>query len=129
MSTFKRRISLLLVLCLVLSVAPVTVHAASGGKCGENLTWTLSDDGVLTISGTGPMKDYTSYNTIPWHGNKSSIYSVIIENSVTTIGDYAFFDCDSLSSVTIGNSVTTIGFDAFRRCDRLRSVKFRGDAP
>ena len=145
MSITKRCISLLLVLCLVLSAAPVTVHAVSSGTCGENVTWTLSDDGVLTISGTGPMTDYTSYDAMPWNGNKSSIYSVIIENGVTTIGDHAFhycrrlssaeipdsvttignaafYSCNSLSSVEIGNSVTTIGDRAFRECHSLSSV-------
>ena len=45
-----------------------------------------------------------------------------IPNSVTTIGDGAFWDCDSLTSVTIPDSVTTIGEDAFYRCYSLTSV-------
>ncbi len=48
--------------------------------------------------------------------------SVTIGNSVTTIGDDAFFSCDSLTSVTIGNSVTTIGDDAFFGCESLTSI-------
>ena len=122
MSTMKRCISLLLVLCLLLSVAPVTVHAATySGTCGETLTWTLSNDGVFTISGRGSMWDYSA-ETAPWYGNRSSITSVIINNSVTSIGDYAFFNCDRLSRVDIGDSVTAIGANAFDDCDSLSSV-------
>ena len=45
-----------------------------------------------------------------------------IPDSVTEIGGYAFYNCDSLTSVTIPDSVTTIGYDAFRNCDSLTSV-------
>ena len=56
MSTFKQCISLLLALCLMLSVVPVTAHAVTAsGTCGANLTWVLAYDGTLTISGTGEM--------------------------------------------------------------------------
>ena len=48
--------------------------------------------------------------------------SVTIPDSVTTIGNYAFCDCDSLTSITIPNSVTTIGDYAFYHCNSLTSV-------
>lgn len=47
---------------------------------------------------------------------------MVIGNSVTSIGDYAFWGCTSLTSVTIGNSVTTIGEHAFFSCTSLTSV-------
>jgi len=49
--------------------------------------------------------------------------SVTIGNSVTSIGDWAFYNCDSLTSVTIGNSVTSIGDRAFYECDNLTSIE------
>ena len=52
----------------------------------------------------------------------SSLTSVTIGNSVTSIGDYAFRGCSSLTSVTIGNSVTSIGNEAFSGCTGLTSV-------
>ena len=70
------------------------------GTCGENLTWRLSNNGTLTISGTGAMADYT-YNTMPWYEYRSSIKSVIINDGVTSIGEYAFYGCSGLASVTI----------------------------
>ena len=54
--------------------------------------------------------------------NCSSLTSVIIPNSVTSIGDSAFYDCTGLESVTIGNSVTSIGNDAFYLCSSLTNI-------
>ncbi|MDR2922784.1 MAG: leucine-rich repeat domain-containing protein [Treponema sp.] len=52
----------------------------------------------------------------------ASLVSVIIPNSVTSIGDYAFWDCTSLASITIPKSVTSIGDGAFRECTRLTGI-------
>ena len=48
--------------------------------------------------------------------------NTVIPNSVTSIGDYAFYECTGLTSVTIGNSVTSIGMGAFNGCTGLTSV-------
>ena len=96
--------------------------AATSGTCGDNLTWTFDEStGILTISGTGAMYDYSS-SSIPWYSYKYKINNVVIDNGITTIGDYAFSGCSNLTSVTIGNSVTTIGNDAFYKCTGLTSV-------
>ena len=58
--------------------------------------------------------------------NCTSLTSVVIGNSVTTICYSAFFNCTSLTSVVIGNSVTTIGYSAFSNCTSLTSIKYRG---
>ena len=58
-----------------------------------------------------------------------SLTSVTIGNSVTNIGELAFYECTSLTSVTIPSSVTSIGGDAFRNCTSLTSVYFQGNAP
>ena len=68
---------------------------------------------TLTISGTGAMADYNSDNQ-PWKDFRGDITSVVIEDGVTSIGDYAFFDCPSLASVTIyAPELTYYGEDAF----------------
>ena len=54
--------------------------------------------------------------------NAQLVTDLVIPNSVTTIGSYAFYDCSGLTSVTIPNSVTSIGYDAFRGCSGLKSV-------
>jgi len=48
--------------------------------------------------------------------------TTVIPNTVTTIGDYAFYRCSALKSITIPNSVTTIGTAAFQSCHKLTSL-------
>ena len=94
---------------------------AQSGTCGTNLTWNLSD-GTLTITGTGSMNNYNSVPNTPWYSYRTSIKTVIIEDGATSIGDYAFLGCSSLTSVTIPNSVTSIGNNAFYNCTGLTSI-------
>lgn len=100
----------------VKSVAPKT------GTCGSYLTWKLTSDGTLTISGTGKMTDYSYDNLAPWYDDRSSIKSVIIEEGVTSIGNYTFYNCHSLTIVAIPDSVKSIGFNAFGDCTNLTAI-------
>jgi hypothetical protein len=95
-------------------------HGTCGAE-GDNLTWTLSCDGVLTISGTGAMADYPLVN-MPWKPYRESITSVIISDGVTTIGRSAFSGFSSLTSVTIPPSVTSVGYRAFNLCYAMESL-------
>ncbi len=105
------------------SSAPVNFLEESAGSCGNNVTWTLSlSNGTLTISGTGAMADYSSYTDVPWYDYRSSIKSIVINDGVTSIGEFAFYNCYSLTSVTIPNSVKSIGSGAFGYCSSLTSI-------
>ena len=133
----KKAISVLLCLCLALSVFTVVPFAASAAEVTEETVgatsgttgscrWSLDDEGNLTISGNGAMVDYdatysndTWITTAPWGAN---IKSVVIEDSVTSIGSSAFYGCTRLTSVTIPDSVTNIGGSAFGGCTGLTSV-------
>ena len=120
----KRAFSLLLALCLILSLLPVGTLAAdvvSSGTCGENLTWTLDSDGLLTISGSGAMTDYSDTSNSPFFRN-TAVQSVVIEPGVTTIGDHVFYHCSSMTDVIIPDSITSIGYSAFTGCTGLTSV-------
>ncbi|MBR3629949.1 MAG: leucine-rich repeat protein [Oscillospiraceae bacterium] len=95
-------------------------RAETSGTCGENLTWTLDEEGTLTISGTGDMNNYAHmFKKSPW-GTK--VKSIILSDGLTSIGDYAFHGCSSLTSVAISNSITSIGNGAFQDCTDLTSV-------
>ena len=85
----------------------------------DNLVWTLYDNGTLTISGKGAMKDY--FHDSPAYGN-SKIKKVVIENGVTSIGTSAFEHCSSLTDISIPKSVTSIGNYAFFECTGLTSI-------
>ena len=97
----------------------LSANAKNFGTCGPNLKWHLTDDGVLSISGKGEMDDFPN-SRLPW--DRYYVKRVIIGDSVTTIGEYAFSYCSHLISVTIPNSVTTIGNSAFSDCSSLTSV-------
>ena len=99
------------------------------GSCGANVKYELYDDYTLRIFGNGAMYDYLCAGndlctTSPW-GKEAickKIKSVIIEDGVTSIGDYSFSLCSSLVEVTIANSVESIGMDAFSICSALPRI-------
>lgn len=128
----------------------------ASGECGDNLTWTLDDEGTLTISGEGNMTDYSHTSTLvrhaPWYDSRSLITAIVINEGVTNIGDFAFYycssaisatisesvtdigtaafsDCSKLSGVVISSNIANIGAYAFRYCNSFRSVRFSGSAP
>ena len=88
----------------------------ASGNCGDNLTWKYIDGGELVIEGTGTMNDK------PWESYKGSITKVTIKEGVTSIVDWAFYQCSNLTEVSIAESVTHIGNDAFRECSILSSL-------
>ncbi len=119
MKKTNKLISILLVLAMLLSMAPLTVLAAtveaSGkfGASGSNLTWSLDSDGVLTVSGSGAMEDFASVSKVPWYSKRAKIKTVVIESGVTNIGKDAFYGISSLVNATISDTVTSIGNRAF----------------
>ena len=84
--------------------------------------WSLTEDGVLTISGNGAMPNYDYYTAAPWMSFCESIKTVVIVNGITSIGDVAFSGCRNLVSITIPNSVVSIGSLAFYECSGLTSI-------
>jgi hypothetical protein len=92
------------------------------GTCGENLTWVLTSDSVLTISGSGEMEDYLQQAS-PWYPYREYVKTLIIGNSVTSIGNCAFGWCSNLDgTLVIPNSVIKIGERAFVVCTNLIGV-------
>lgn len=95
---------------------------ASGtcGKDGDNLTWTLDDQGTLTITGTGEMKDYSS-GTAPWYDHASAIKKVTIEEGVTSVGTCAFSRL-GITDVSLADSIVLIGYSAFYSVEELKTL-------
>ena len=75
-----------------------------------NLKWTLTNPGVLTISGSGVIPDYSA-GSAPW--NELSFNTVVIDKGVTGIGGYAFNQKEELLSIYIPDGVKKIGESAF----------------
>ena len=121
------------------------IHYCTSGTWGENISWTLDCDGLLTISGMGDMDDFMFASEDAWLEYRNDIYLVEIEAGITSIGkesfsnceritrviipasvtsirDYAFYYCDILSDILIPNSVTSIGRSVFNGCYSLSSI-------
>ena len=133
----KNKGLLLLIAAGILAVSALTAAADSvtlienEGTCGDNLTWVLDEEGTLTISGEGDMWDFENSSSAPWYSNRSKIKKVVMEDSVTSVGDYAFDGYNSnysyypnLTEVIFPEGLTSLGYRAFYNCDGLTSIDF-----
>ncbi|MDO4199422.1 MAG: leucine-rich repeat protein [Clostridia bacterium] len=106
------------------TVYNITVTDSSTGQCGENVNYTLDDNGTLTISGTGPMTDYheSHREEIPWYENRNDITQVIVGDGVTTLGNEALYGFTNLTDITLPNSLQRIGRHEFENCTSLENI-------
>lgn len=103
-----------------------TTPKALEGICGDGVTYKLTVDGILTVSGNGSMYSFDGGN-MPWYkyvsGNRDYVIrEVRILDGVTNVGENAFYGCTSLTKVTLSSSVTEICDRAFDGCTALTSV-------
>ena len=103
----KKTITSLLLMLLVV----VSAWGQTSGQCGDAAYWTLSSDGVLTISGTGVMMASPTFGS-----NKISIKEVVINEGITTIGATAFSGYYGINTVSFPTTLTEIGGSAFYGC-------------
>ena len=104
-------------------IPPCPLASGYCGAQGSNLTWEISCDSILTISGTGEMANWTRERETPWYNDNSAagprgflpFHSVVIEEGVTSVGNYAFRNDTSLVSLSLPNSMRKIGEYAFRK--------------
>ena len=91
-------------------------------KCGDNLYWAYTD-GTLTITGTGDMYNYDYTNNLaPWNNVSNNIKNIVLPEGLTSIGEWAFYLCASVTSISIPEGVTNIGVRAFCNCSNLTSI-------
>ena len=120
----KRLFSALICLCMLLSAVTLLPQGTltqlfsfgagaevSSGKCGDNVTWTLDENGKLTISGTGEVYRFT-FGDSPFRKDLS-IRSLVIEEGVTSLSYCMFFGCTNLEKVSIASTVTAIAYGVF----------------
>ena len=88
------------------------------GSCGENLDWSISNDGTLSITGTGTMNGYINRNA-PWKTYSDYIKKLVLEEGVTSIGTNAFYGLSELTAIVLPQSLERIGDGAFAFCSAL----------
>ena len=105
----------------------IVPNVVASGNCGttgheSDVTWTLTSDDVLTISGTGAMADYGNKNNQPWSGKRSDIKIIMVAEGVTHIGNRAFSSCANATSIFLPTTLTSIGERGIELCSSLTSV-------
>ena len=149
-SYFKKALVVLMAVMMVFTMMPGMAWATdetetssnessegniASGNCGaesnkdgaKSVTWELSTDGTLTISGTGAMEEYwyidEDYDPRPWSSHVDKITKIVIGDGVTNVASNAFNGCKSLKDAVLGSSVTTIEGEAFYDCSGLSSIQ------
>ena len=124
-----RRIGRIALFCAALLLATfaflfsVSATEVESGSCGASLTWEFNPrSGRLTVSGAGAMTNYDEDTMAPWYSLRENIRSVWISDKVTSVGNYAFFDCPNLLSVHLGKDVMRVGAYAFDGCREVSTI-------
>jgi len=103
---------ILAVISLVIAMT-ICTSATGYGTLGDNINWGIDNSGTLYISGNGEMSELTSEKDYPWYEYSDAITGIFIQEGVTSIGSFAFFDCDNVKTVTIPVSLKKINAGAF----------------
>ncbi len=102
-------------------LASISENPTSGTLESGNISWDFSGQGMLTLTGTGAMDDF-SPGEAPWDGQKQHIRFIYISDGITSIGSNAFYGLSNARSLYIPESVTSIGEGAFEKCGELKEI-------
>ncbi len=91
------------------------------GSCGRNITYTLTYDGVLTLSGTGDTYNYHSQAFPGWYvpgelDYRNCVKEIVVGEGITKIGNAVFAKCNAVEKITLPDSLVSIGQYAFDGC-------------
>ncbi len=120
------REDLILVFELIEEYKTVSLEASGTRIPNTDVTWSIGNTGILSITGTGSIPSYSTTNTAPWYLQRDYIKAINIEKGITTIGRYAFNECHSAKTISIATTVTTIDAYSFRNCSSLTSISIPG---
>lgn len=95
------------------------------GEYGDTLSWVLRRNGELTVSGAGEMPEPAAETDVPWHDYRDRITSAVLEETVTNVSAYAFYECENLADIS-APGVTAVGLAAFYNCAALTEAEFSG---
>ena len=108
---------------LKISASKSKIYSIFSGNLNSNIKWTFnSENGELTLIGSGKLPDYSSASSVPFNGYKNEIKTLTVDDGITNIGKYAFSGFSALLAVNLPDSVTQIGDYAFSNCKNLYDV-------
>ncbi len=108
--------------------AEIQATVVASGSCGDDVTWTLYDNGELRLTGSGETEGYPG--EFPgFYSYKDQCKTLVVGDGVTLLGTYLFYGMSSLSSATLGKDVSSINLSCFSGCSALTEIRFMGHAP
>ena len=101
-------------------LSAIALYAATSGKCGENVNWSYSY-GILEITGTGAMQDYSRWGAAPWYSYRQQITKIKLSEGITYIGEYAFCSTNC-RAIDLPSTLTGIGYNSLV-LDNITSIE------
>lgn len=114
-----RRLGALAAALLLVTLLPLSALALEGTT--GTLQWKLNG-GVLVITGSGEIPDYTDSRMAPWHSVADSVTRIVVGDGITRVGELAFYGCQNATTAQLSNTVTEIGGRAFKDCKKLSRI-------
>ncbi|MBR4563722.1 MAG: leucine-rich repeat protein [Paludibacteraceae bacterium] len=99
-----------------------TFPAVAGGTFGDGLTWQMSGNGKLTVSGSGAMPDLKALKDMPWAPYADQLTEVMICEGITHVGAYSFVYCSKIEKVYLPATLQSIGEQAFAYTSGLTEI-------
>lgn len=91
----------------------LTNDIIESGQCGDSINYIIYSDGTVVLRGTGEMYDYDiKENLSPFYKN-TNLKTLMVSDSITSIGNHAFYDCENLTTVSLPTSLKTFGSGSF----------------
>ncbi|MBQ8540337.1 MAG: leucine-rich repeat protein [Clostridia bacterium] len=106
---------------IVSDIGGEEAEIVDSGTDTNGIAWTIDVNGVLTFSGTGAMQDYADMTESPFYNN-TDIKKVVIEEGVTSMGDYVLYGCESIAEIALSDSIEIVGFAAMHSCSSLENI-------
>lgn len=129
-------LSLVLVLTTIFALGVNSASAATSGQAGDNVNWSYNTTtNTLTLSGTGATYNFRATNIgsnkkVPWSDYTKTMTKVVVDEGITDLGQYAFYNSVALVSVSLPSTLKTIGglgtmttsYGCFQGCTALTSI-------
>ena len=123
----KARTLLMTAAAFIMAATTANAEVVASGNCGPtgnetNVTWTLDDQGTLTLDGTGATVSLDFAYDQPWASMRDAISNVVVNEGITGLGSGLFMDCTTLTSVSLPASLTSFGYSTFRDCTSISTI-------